>query len=86
MKKYLIEGLLIFLSVLGAFALESYRESLSKLKLKNKLLNQFLTNIREVIDQLKNVQKILDLTLESSRILLRDHTDSNAKLDKSYNS
>ncbi len=82
MKKYLIEGLLIFLSVLGAFGLESYRERLSEINLKNKLLNQLLTNIREDIDQLKNVQKTLDLTLESSRILLKDHIGSKAKLDK----
>tara|TARA_B100001093_G_C26230181_1_gene759873 strand:+ start:363 stop:515 length:153 start_codon:yes stop_codon:yes gene_type:complete len=47
MKKYFIEGLLIFLSVFGAFTLESYRESLSKVKLKNKLLNQLLVNIKE---------------------------------------
>ena len=82
MKKYLIEGLLIFLSVLGAFGLESYRERLSEINLKNKLLNQLLTNIREDIDQLKNVQKTLDLTLESSRILLKDHIGSKVKLDK----
>ena len=82
MKKYLIEGLLIFLSVLGAFGLESYRERLSEINLKNKLLNQLLTNIREDIDQLKNVQKTLDLTLESSRTLLKDYIGSKEKLDK----
>ena len=82
MKKYLIEGLLIFLSVLGAFGLESYRERLSEINLKNKLLNQLLTNIREDIDQLKNVQKTLDLTLESSRTLLKDHIGSKEKLDQ----
>jgi hypothetical protein len=67
---------------LGAFGLESYRERLSEINLKNKLLNQLLTNIREDIDQLKNVQKTLDLTLESSRILLKDHIGSKVKLDK----
>ena len=82
MKKYLIEGLLIFLSVLGAFALESYRESLSKVKLKNKLLNQLLVNIKEDLGQLDDVQKTLDLTLESSRILLEDHLNNKKKLNK----
>ena len=82
MKKYFIEGLLIFLSVFGAFALESYRESLSKVKLKNKLLNQLLVNIKEDLGQLDDVQKILDLTLESSRILLEDHLNNKKKLNK----
>ena len=81
MKKYFIEGLLIFLTVFGAFALESYRESLSKVKLKDKLLNQLLINIKEDLGQLDDVQKILDLTLESSRILLDDHLNKK-KLDK----
>ena len=82
MKKYFIEGLLIFLSVFGAFALESYRESLSKVKLKNKLLSQLLVNIKEDLGQLDDVQKILDLTLESSRILLEDHLNNKKKLNK----
>ena len=82
MKKYFIEGLLIFLSVFGAFALESYRESLSKVKLKNKLLNQLLVNIKEDLGQLDDVQKTLDLTLESSRILIQDHLNNKKKLNK----
>ena len=82
MKKYFIEGLLIFLSVFGAFAVESYRESLSKVKLKNKLLSQLLVNIKEDLGQLDDVQKILDLTLESSRILLEDHLNNKKKLNK----
>ena len=82
MKKYFIEALLIFLSVFGAFALESYRESLSKVKLKNKLLSQLLVNIKEDLGQLDDVQKILDLTLESSRILLEDHLNNKKKLNK----
>ena len=82
MKKYFIEGLLIFLSVFGAFALESYRESLSKVKLKNKILSHLLVNIKEDLGQLDDVQKILDLTLESSRILLEDHLNNKKKLNK----
>jgi hypothetical protein len=73
MKKYLIEGLLIFLSVLGAFALESYRLQNSKAELKNNLLIELKDVIKQDSIQINKVLTILDETFKSAVILKNDY-------------
>ena len=73
MKKYFIEGLLIFLSVLGAFALESYRLENSKVELKNNLLIELKNVIEQDFVQINKVLTILDETFKSAVILKNDY-------------
>ena len=60
LKNHFREGLFIFISILGAFALESYRESLLQVKLKDKLLNQLLITLNEDIKHMSEVNAKLD--------------------------
>ena len=81
-KKHFREGLFIFISILGAFALESYRESLLKVKLKDKLLNQLLITLNEDIKHMSEVNAKLDITIELAAILMKDHLSDNEKLNQ----
>lgn len=81
-KKHFREGIFIFISVLGAFALESYRESILQVKLKDKLLKQLTVMIAEDISQLNEVHKKLDLTLNSAEILTDDFLSKDEKLNQ----
>ncbi len=81
-KKHFREGIFIFISVLGAFALESYRESILQVKLKDKLLKQLTVMIAEDISQLNEVHKKLDLTLNSAEILTDDFLSKEDKLNQ----
>lgn len=81
-KKHFREGLFIFISILGAFALESYRESLLQVKLKDKLLNQLLITLNEDLKHMSEVNAKLDMTLESAAILMKDHMSNNEKLNQ----
>ena len=82
MKKYFIEGILIFLSVFSAFFMDSYRETLSDIDLKNKLLKQLIVTIEEDINQLQVVKEKLDFCLDASEILLTDHLSTSDKIKK----
>ena len=81
-KKHFREGIFIFISVLGAFALESYRESILQINLKDKLLKQLTVMIAEDISQLNDVHKKLDLTLDSAGILIDDFLSKDQKLNQ----
>ncbi len=81
-KKHFREGIFIFISVLGAFALESYRESILQIKLKDKLLKQLTVMITEDISQLNEVYNKLDLTLNSAKILTDDFLAKDQKLNQ----
>ena len=52
MKKYFIEGVLIFFSVLSAFFLESYRFEQSKIELKDALMKELSFSIEEDLNQI----------------------------------
>ena len=81
LKNHFREGLFIFISILGAFALESYRESLLQVRLKDKLLNQLLITLNEDIKHMSEVNAKLDITLASAAILMQDHLSDNKKLN-----
>ena len=81
-KKHFREGIFIFISVLGAFAMESYRESILQVKLKDKLLKQLTVMIAEYISQLNEVHKKLDLTLNSAENFTDDFLSKDEKLNQ----
>jgi hypothetical protein len=72
MKKYFIEGLLIFLSVLSAFFLESYRLGISDIKLKNNLMLELSSSIKEDLRQINDVKLVLTESMNSGKVLLED--------------
>ena len=82
LKNHFREGLFIFISILGAFALESYRESLLQVRIKDKLLNQLLITLNEDIKHMSEVNAKLDITLASATILMQDHLSDNNKLNQ----
>ena len=82
MKRYFIEGILIFFSVFSAFFMDSYRETLSDIDLKDKLLKQLIVTIEEDINQLQVVKEKLDFCLDASEILLTDHLSTSDKIKK----
>ena len=72
MKKYFIEGLLILLSVLSAFFLESYRLGRSDIKLKNNLMLELSSSIKEDLRQINDVKLVLTESMNSGKVLLED--------------
>ena len=72
MKKYFIEGLLIFFSVLSAFFLESYRLGRSDIKLKNNLMLELSSSIKEDLRQINDVKLVLTESMNSGKVLLED--------------
>ncbi len=66
--------------MLGAFALESYRESILQIKLKDKLLKQLTVMIAEDISQLNEVHNKLSLTLNSAEMLTDDFLAKESKI------
>ena len=72
MKKHFIEGLLIFLSVLSAFFLESYRLGRSDIKLKNNLMLELSSSIKEDLRQINDVKLVLTESMNSGKVLLED--------------
>ena len=81
MKKYFIEGALIFLSVLSAFFLESYRVEQTKIELKDALMEELSFSIHEDLNQIEEVKSILNESLDSA-IYLMDDFLSETKADK----
>jgi hypothetical protein len=75
MKKYFIEAFLIFISVLSSFSIDSYLEKVSKINLKNELLNELSFVIEEDLKQLVKVKEILDNSMSSSSRLINDYKD-----------
>ena len=72
MKKYFIEGVLIFFSVLSAFFLESYRVEQSKIELKDALMKELSFSIEEDLNQIIEVGSILNESLDSAIYLMND--------------
>ena len=72
MKKYFIEGVLIFFSVLSAFFLESYRVEQSKIELKDALMKELSFSIEEDLNQINEVGSILNESLDSAIYLMND--------------
>lgn len=62
--------------------MDSYRETLSDIDLKNKLLKQLIVTIEEDINQLQVVKEKLDFCLDASEILLTDHLSTSDKIKK----
>ena len=80
MRKYYVEAFLIFISVLSAFFLESYRENQSKIDLKNSLLIELSTAIKQDLDQIDRVKEVLNESVGSAKKLKNDFF-SDRKLD-----
>ena len=55
MRKYFIEALLIFLSILGSFFIESYRIKQNSIENKNNLLSELIEVINEDLKQIENI-------------------------------
>ena len=72
MRKYYVEAFLIFISVLSAFFLESYRENQSKIDLKNSLLVELSTAIKQDLDQIDRVKEVLNESVGSAKKLKND--------------
>jgi len=72
MRKYYLEAFLIFISVLSAFFLESYRENQSKIDLKNSLLLELSTAIKQDLDQIDTVKEVLNESVSSAKKLKND--------------
>jgi hypothetical protein len=62
--------------------MDSYRETLSDIDLKDKLLKQLIVTIEEDINQLQVVKEKLDFCLDASEILLTDHLSTSDKIKK----
>jgi hypothetical protein len=62
--------------------MDSYRETLWDIDLKNKLLKQLIVTIEEDINQLQVVKEKLDFCLDASEILLTDHLSTSDKIKK----
>ena len=82
MRKYYVEAFLIFLSVLSAFFLESYRENQSKIDLKNSLLLELSTAIKQDLDQIDRVKEVLNESVGSAKKLKNDFFSDRKLEDK----
>ena len=72
MKKYFVEAFLIFISVLSSFSIDSYLEKVSKINLKNELLNELSFVINEDLKQLTRVKALLNDCISSTSRLIDD--------------
>tara|TARA_Y200000002_G_scaffold249141_1_gene206365 strand:+ start:172 stop:876 length:705 start_codon:yes stop_codon:yes gene_type:complete len=82
MRKYYVEAFLIFISVLSAFFLESYRENQSKIDLKNSLLIELSTAIKQDLDQIDRVKEVLNESVGSAKKLKNDFFSDRKLEDK----
>lgn len=83
MKKYFVEGVLIFLSVLASFFIESYRAKQLNIKTKNALLMELSQVINEDLKQINKVINIQNKSLELTNRLLKDYLgDQNMSKDE----
>tara|TARA_B100001057_G_scaffold385692_1_gene392456 strand:+ start:293 stop:997 length:705 start_codon:yes stop_codon:yes gene_type:complete len=82
MRKYYVEAFLIFLSVLSAFFLESYRGNQSKIDLKNSLLLELSTAIKQDLDQIDRVKEVLNESVGSAKKLKNDFFSDRKLEDK----
>tara|TARA_B100000989_G_scaffold270591_1_gene226781 strand:+ start:231 stop:935 length:705 start_codon:yes stop_codon:yes gene_type:complete len=82
MKKYYVEAFLIFISVLSAFFLESYRENQSKIDLKNSLILELSTAIKQDLDQINRVKEVLNESVSSAKKLKNDFLSDKKLEDK----
>ena len=75
MKKYFVEAFLIFISVLSSFSIDSYLEKVSKINLKNEILNELSFVINEDLKQLTRVKALLNDCISSTSRLIDDFKD-----------
>ena len=73
MKKYFVEGALIFLSVLASFFIESYKIKQLNIETKNALLMELSQVINEDLKQINKVMNIQNKSLESTNRLVKDY-------------
>tara|TARA_B110000444_G_scaffold247256_1_gene269698 strand:- start:223 stop:924 length:702 start_codon:yes stop_codon:yes gene_type:complete len=76
MKRYFIEGGLIFLSVLASFFIESFRLRQSNIQIKNGLLIELSEIINEDLKQISKVIDIQNQSLEATNRLVSDYTNA----------
>ena len=76
MKKYFIESILIFLSVLASFFIESYRVKQLNIETKNALLMELGQVINEDLKQINKVMNIQNKSFEDTSRLVKDYLGS----------
>ena len=76
MKRYIIEGGLIFFSVLASFFIESYRLKQSNIEIKNGLLVELSQIINEDLKQINKVISIQTRSLDATNRLVNDYLNN----------
>ena len=73
MKKYFIEALLIFLSILGSFFIESYRIRQNNIENKNNLLLELIEVINEDLKQIEKIISIQNASIDACDRLIKNN-------------
>ena len=76
MKRYFVEGGLIFFSVLASFFIESYRLKQSNIEIKNGLLVELSQIINEDLKQINKVISIQTRSLDATNRLVNDYSNN----------
>ena len=76
MKRYIIEGGLIFCSVLASFFIESYRLKQSNIEIKNGLLVELSQIINEDLKQINKVISIQTRSFNATNRLVNDYLNN----------
>ena len=74
MKKYFIEALLIFLSILGSFFIESYRIKQNSIENKNNLLSELIEVINEDLKQIENIISLQKESIDACNRIIKNNT------------
>ena len=73
MKKYFIEALLIFLSILGSFFIESYRIKQNSIENKNNLLSELIEVINEDLKQIENIISLQKESIDACNRIIKNN-------------
>ena len=74
MRKYFIEALLIFLSILGSFFIESYRIKQVSIDNKNNLLAELIEVINEDLKQIEKIISIQNESIDACNRLIKNNS------------
>jgi len=82
MKRYFVEGGLIFFSVLASFFIESYRLKQSNIEIKNGLLVELSQIINEDLKQINKVISIQMRSLDATNRLINDYSNNQSMTEE----
>ncbi|MAD11621.1 MAG: hypothetical protein CMC04_02720 [Flavobacteriaceae bacterium] len=82
MKRYFVEGGLIFFSVLASFFIESYRLKQSNIEIKNGLLVELSQIINEDLKQINKVISIQMRSLDATNRLVNDYSNNQSMTEE----